>query len=216
VLVELYRARVARELKKDRQAATHWAQAHWLAGDNVRALWYLAEYAERLGQSAEAIKAYRRLTRNGEAARPAFLALVRLTERTEGTAVLRSVLQEVATRFPDDPAPRIDLAYLDLLSGVNLAQAKAVAQQLCSQHPEMPAYRTTLALAHLRHNETAAAQALFQDTRVDGSSLLPGWQAVRTAVLGASGNREAARQLARQIAADRLKPEERALVQPWL
>jgi tetratricopeptide (TPR) repeat protein len=216
VVAEVYRARVARELKKDQQADAHWTQAQGLAADNIRALRYVAEYAERLGQTAEAVKAYRRLTENPDAARPAFVALLRLTERTSNTAALRSLMREVIARFPDDPAPRIDLAYLDLLAGENIAQARAIAKQLCDQHPEMVAYRATLALAHLRGNETAAAQALFKDPSVDGAALRPGWQAVKAAVLGAGGQRDAARQLARLIATERLKPEERALVQPWL
>ncbi len=215
VLAELFRARIARQLKKDRQAATHWAQVHWLAAQHPQAAWYAAEYAERLGETEEAIKAYRRLTHDENYARPAYLALLRLTEKRGSTTELRELMKELVARFPDDPAPRNDLAYLELLSGENVAAAQAMAKQLYEKHPNMLAYRTTLALAYLRANQATVAQSLFREVPVDQTALMPGWQAVRAAVLGASGQPAEARQLAKLIPQDRLRTEERALIAPW-
>jgi hypothetical protein len=216
VLVELYRARVARELKKGQEAELHWAQAHWLAAQHPQALGYLADYAEKLGETAEAVKAYRRLARDPKTARPAYTALVRLAEQKDDTAGLRDLMKELTRLFPDEPAPRNDLAYLELLLRENVASAKTAAQKLVEQYPRMPAYRTTLALAFLRLNDPRAAKAVYDRQPIDWSTALPGWQAVYAAVLGASGDTNGARQVARGIARERLKTEERTLVAPWL
>ena len=215
-LVAVYQARVAQELKKDRQAEQHWAQAQWLAGENPALLSYLAEYAEKVGATAEAAKAYRRLTKTTHTAGAAYLALIRLAEPKADTRELRDLLKEVSRVFPNDPAPRNDLAYLELLRQENIPAATAVARALLAERPQLLAHRTTLALAYLRLNDPQSAKALYRDLKLDWNQVLPGWRAVYAAVLAASGDLKGARQLARSLSRQPLKPEERALVQPWL
>lgn len=216
VLTELYRARVAKELKKDRQAETHWARVQWLATNNPGALRYVADYAEKLGETAESVKAYRKLVRDPKSSRAAYLALVRLANQKHDTAELRRIMQELVALYPNDPVPRIDLAYLQLLARENLSSARSVAKDLYQKQPDMLACRATLALAYLRNNELAAARDLFKDIKLESLSISPGWQAVYVAVLGANGDKNAAHQLARVIPSKQLKAEERALVEPWL
>jgi hypothetical protein len=92
----------------------------------------------------------------------------------------------------------------------------AVSRKLVDFQPLLLAYRTTLALAYLRSNDPASAKAVYAGLEADWATVLPGWQAVYTAVLGATDEPEAARTLARRIPVQRLKPEERALIEPWL
>lgn len=215
-LVALYQARVAQELKKDRQAEQHWAQAQWLAGEDLTLLSYLAEYAEKVGATTEAIKAYRRLTKTPHTAGAAYLALLRLAEQKGDTREARDLLREISRVFPNDPAPRNDLAYLELLKRENVAAATAVAQALFADRPQFLAHRTTLALAYLRMNDPKSAKALYQDLHLDWNQVLPGWRAVYAAVLAANGDLKGARQMANSLARQPLKPEERALVEPLL
>ena len=56
------------------------------------------------------------------------------------------------------------------------------------------------------------AIAAYDETKIDWSAALPGWQAVRAAVLATNGREEEARRLAASINWDRLKPQERDLV----
>lgn len=215
-LVALYQARVAQELKKDRQAEQHWAQAQWLAGEDPALLSYVADYAGKVGATTEAVKAYRRLTKNPPTAAAAYLALVRLAEQKGDTRELRDLLREISRVFPEDPAPRNDLAYLELLQRENLPAATAVARRLFAERPQLLAHRTTLALAYLRMNDPQSAKALYQDLRLDWNQVLPGWRAVYAAVLAANGDLKGAKQQASSLSRQTLKPEERALVEPLL
>jgi tetratricopeptide (TPR) repeat protein len=90
VLAELYRARVATQLKKDRQAAAHWEQVHWLSSSNVNALRYVAEYADKLGDFEHAVRAYKRLARHPQSARVAYLALIRIANQRQDLPELRN------------------------------------------------------------------------------------------------------------------------------
>jgi len=45
---------------------------------------------------------------------------------------------------------------------------------LYEKNPDMLAYRSTLALAYLRHNEINEVQSLCRNLKVDWSSMLPG------------------------------------------
>ena len=105
---------------------------------------------------------------------------------------------------------------MNLLLREHLEASQAVAQKLLEQKPDFLSYRTTAALAYLRLDDVQAARALYEGLSLEWSKVLPGWQAVHVAVRGASGQTHLARVLARQIPLDRLKPEERILVQPYL
>ena len=83
---------------------------------------------------------------------------------------------------------------------------------LVADLPDRAAYRTTLALAYLRKNQPDLALTAYGQEKMDWSSALPGWQAVRAAVLAANGREEEARRLAASVNWDRLKPQERDLI----
>lgn len=212
VLLELYRARVAGELKKDRQKAHHWGQVQWLSSRQPETLWYVARYAERMGEVDQAEYAYRRLTEQPGHARQAWLSLIRLTAASKDTGALRKLLKEVVTEFPDEPVPLNDLAYLDLLTDQNIGPASQVAQRLVTQDPRVLSFRTTLALAHLRAHDYDAAKKLYQDFSVAWATVAPAWRAVYAAVLGANGEVVQAREIAATLKDEPLRPEERALL----
>ncbi|MBI4326071.1 MAG: hypothetical protein HY674_12505 [Chloroflexi bacterium] len=216
LLAELYRARVAKELGETEKAALHWRRVHIEMARQPQAILYVAQYAERIGEKSEAVKAYRRLTQQTALRRQAYEALIRLAEKEGDTFGLREIMKELVALYPDDPAPKNDLAYLNLLLREHLEASKAAAQKLLEQKPDFLSYRTTAALACLRLDDFRAARALYEGLSLEWSTVLPGWQAVHVAVCGAGGETHLARVLARQIPLDRLKPEERLLVQPYL
>ncbi len=216
LLTELYRARVAKELGKTEEAALHWRRVNMELARQPQAILYVAQYAERIGEKSEAIRSYRRLTQHTPLMRQAYEALIRLAEKEGDTYGLREIMKEMAALYPDDPTPKNDLAYLNLLLNEHLETSKAAGQKLLEQNPNSLAGRTTLALAFLRLDDVQAARALYDGLSLEWSKALPGWQAVHVAVRGASGETHLARVLARQIPLDRLKPEERLLVQPSL
>jgi len=75
--------------------------------------------------------------------------------------------------------------------------------------------RATLGLARLHLGRNKEALAAFRKVRVTGTEP-PGALAVRAAILDANGYKEGARGDAHNLAAERLLPEERALIAPLL
>jgi len=215
-LALLFRARAARELGDDREAGLLWDRAAAEAAARPELLWYMARYAERLGESARAAQIYQTLARTQPEPRQAWLSLLRLHEASGDTPALIGVLAAMAERYPQDTAIRNDLAYLRLLTGTESATASAEALARLETGPRIMAYRITAALALLRGGDPAAALHILENSGIpDWSQLQPGWQAVRAATLGATGQHGQARQAARAIPAARLKPEEAALIQVW-
>ncbi len=215
-LREVFLARAALELKAPQAADAHWRRAHLEVAAQPEALLYIAEYAEKVGEVEEARKAYERLAAAPEYSDRAFTGLIRIAEQTGGTRTLREIMRDLSARRPDDPAPLNDMAYLNLLLNERVEASKETALKLHAAQPNVMAFRTTLALAHLRANEVGEAKGMYEGLNLDWRALKPGWQAVHVAVVGEGGEPHLARTLARQIPLPRLKPEERLLIQPWL
>ena len=216
VLRELYLARTARELKMLPEAEAHWRRVQLELATTPQAMMYVAEYAEKIGEIDQARQVYERLTPVPEYSDRAFAGIIRIAERDGGTRTLREIMRDLTARHPDDPAPQNDLAYLNLLLNERVEASREIALKLVSANPNVMAYRTTLALACLRLDDAATARKLYDGLNLDWRKMRPGWQAVHAAVIGASGDTEQARALAKQIPMTGLKPEERALIQPWL
>lgn len=216
VLRDLFRARVAKELGQPEAAALLWRRVHLGASDKPAVWLYIAQYAERIGDADEAAKAWRRLTQDPNLGHTAYEALIQLGEREGNTRALREIMKEMTRAYPDEPEPRNDFAYLNGLLSEDLHAARDTAKRLVAENPNFLAYRTTLALTLWRLNEADAAAALYDGIELDWGAVLPGWQAVRVAVLGSTGKTNLARLAATRIPLNSLKPEERVLLRPYL
>jgi len=213
VFAELYMARAAKELNEPLVAKAHWQRLRSMATGQPMVLWYAARYAEKIDERVEAKKIYHQLAQQPATTRSACVALIRMMEEEGNTVGLRNLMQRLIELYPLDPSPHNDLAYLDLLLGENIGPAKEVALHLVANQPELLSHRTTLALACLRLNDAAAARNAYQGIQIDWTLALPGWQVVYASVLAANGENQAARELTQQIPLERLKPEERMLLQ---
>ncbi|RYD62216.1 MAG: hypothetical protein EOP83_15180 [Verrucomicrobiaceae bacterium] len=127
-LVHLFQARCWKELKDEERAAMAWRSALDSARGDVNMLRYIAGYAEKVGAPEQAERAYRALTQNSKTARFAFEALLRLTPPSE-THRLRDLLAEMAQRWPKEIALTNDLAYLNTLLNVGVAENRATARR---------------------------------------------------------------------------------------
>jgi predicted Zn-dependent protease len=215
-LATLFRARAAREMGDLREADLLWNRALSEATSRPGLLWYMARYAERLGDTARAAQVYETLTRTQADPRQAWLSLVRLHEAAGDTPALIRTLTAMAAHYPSDEAIRNDLAYLNLLTNNDVETAAADALARVAAQPQIMAYRITAAMALLRTGRAPEALRILEESGIpDWTRLQPGWRAVRAAVLGATGDHAAARQAARSIPTARLKPEERALIAVW-
>jgi hypothetical protein len=106
-----------------------------------------------------------------------------------------------------------DAIYLELLTGRTDVQMKTELTRLLERHPEMLAYRTTLALYELRAGNPAGAAKVYDGWQIDWSSAQDRFKAVRVAVLEATGQSEAAKALRETLAGETLRPEETALLE---
>ncbi len=214
-VTELYRARVAQQTGQTEEAALQWRRVQLDVPRKAATLRYVAQYAEQTGELDEATKAYRRLAELPESAADAYAGLMRLADRNGSTRTARDLVKEFTRIAPDNAFARADLAYLNLLLGDDVPAAAEVSRQLYESNTNFVAYRVTRALALFELKETKNAQRLLAATTNDWSTAPAGWQAIRAAIIGGAGDATEARRLARAIPADRLRPEERDLLQPW-
>lgn len=184
---EVFQARAAKELGQLREANAHWTMALSHALPEPAQNLYLARYAEKVGEPRIAAKAWRQVARTPAWALRANLAALPLLEKDGDTRGLREAVQQLARLAPNDPAPRNDAAYLDLLLQENLKAATATAEQLVREQPEVLAYRTTLALARLRAERVEEARKVYVGVEVEWDEAPPRSQAIRAAVLAATG-----------------------------
>ena len=209
----LYEFRTALALGRGEESRQHWSDVRKsMVNADPKTVLYVAQYAERLGMRDDAAKAYRMLTGIAGAERAGYLGLILLTEQSGDTRKLRDQMREFAGRYPSEFEPQNDLAYLDLLLNENVPESMERTAKLVKRFPDMLAYRTTLALAHLRAGDAAAARKVYDGVTINWSTAKPGWHAVYAAVLAASGGQALAHTHAGQIQIARLKPEERVLI----
>jgi tetratricopeptide (TPR) repeat protein len=190
VYAEVFQARAAKELGQLRDANAHWNLALSHALPSLEQNLYLARYAEKMGEHRVAARAWRQVARTPAWALRANLAALSSLEKDGDTRGLREAVQQLTRLAPNDPAPRNDAAYLDLLLEENVPAASATAEQLFQAHPDVLAYRTTLALAYLRTGRLSDAQRLYNGIEVPWPQVPPRSQAVHAAVLTAAGTAE--------------------------
>jgi tetratricopeptide (TPR) repeat protein len=212
---EIFLARAAMELGHSTSADLHWRRAHIAAAPSVEQMWFLATYAEKIGQTDHAEAAFRSLTNNASTARPAYEGLLRIAEKRRDTDSLLEVLREMSKRWPKDPSVRNDYTYFTLLRGKDVEMGMKVAQELVAETPSSLAHRTTLALANVRLKDAMGAMKVYRGLTVPWNRASPSHRAVYAAALGLNGNISEARAQAGAIPLDSLRPEERALISQW-
>jgi predicted Zn-dependent protease len=213
---EGFQARCAMQLGNGAAATIHWNRALSSAERNSEQLAWLALYAEKCGEFDSARKAYHALIPCVADVRPVYQALKELTGRSGTTEQLRQLLADMLRRWPEDPNLRNDYAYLTLLLSQEPAASRRTAEELVRESPESLPRRTTLALACYRLRDYPAASEVYEGRRYDWRLALPGNRAVHAAVLSASGKVAEAREEARAIPRNRLRPEELELIRPLL
>jgi len=209
---------VARTRLGEATAATNEWQRALEAANTAEKLLALATYAEQNQASDVADRAYSEAIRLAPKNRGAYAGRLRLALASGRTAEAQTMTEEIVKIWPDDAEARNQDDYLRLLLGASGVQAEAAerqAQILVDREPFNWSARATLGLARLRLGRAADALAVFRNVRVTGAEA-PGVLAVRAAILAVTGYEEGARGDARNLGAEHLLPEERALIAPLL
>src|SRR5436189_6038 len=199
-------------------AATNEWQRALEAANTADKLLAVAGYAEQNSVNDIADAAYSGAIKIAPKNRAAHAGRLRVALTSGHTAEAQTVAAEIAQLWPDDAAARNQDAYLRLLLGASDGAAEAAEQQaqvLVAQEPSNWLARATLGLARLRLGKKKDALAAIRAPRVTGVEP-PGALAVRAAILAVNGYEEGARGDARNLGAEHLLPEERALIAPLL
>lgn len=217
LMVTLFRARISRELGELKQSEILWNRALSDARTRPEVLWYMASYAEKLKANDLAKLTYLKLTELSSFEKNAYLALIKMHFADGDTRELRDTLKLFTDRFPKELFAINDLSYTNLLLGENIPESNAKAALLLEQDPARMAYRVTLALGALRLYQADLAYSYFMETKIEEITLLqPSWQAIYAAIMGARGETERARSVAKTLSNKKLLPEEKALILPYL
>jgi len=209
---------VARTRLGDTTAATNEWQRALEAANTPEKLLGLANYAEQNHANDVADRAYTEAIRLAPKNRGAYTGRLRVALASDHTAEAQTIAGEIVKLWPQDAAARNQNDYLRLLLGASGDAAEAAerqAQILVAQEPWNWTARATLGLARLRLGKKEDALAAFRTVRATGSEP-PGALAVRATILAVNGYEEGARGDARNLGAEHLLPEERALIAPLL
>jgi len=221
---DMYLARCSAQLGEKTAAENNWQRALESAGGDTQKLLTLADYAEKNGALDIAGAAYNNLTVAAPKLRPAYRGQLRIAEKKQDSKKMHSVLADMEKLWPNDTAIQNDEAYTRLLllrpddqSTKSEAQAiEKVARDLLAREPSSLPHFTLLALALLRQDRAGDALAIYEKLNVPKNVLTPSALAVHAAILAATQRRDDAQSEAAQVPADKLLPEERALIQDLL
>jgi hypothetical protein len=217
VLQHMYLAVAQTRLGSPTGATNEWQRALEVANTPEKLL-TLAKYAEQNSANDIADAAYAGATKIAPRNREANTGRLRLALTAGHTAQAQKIAAEIAQTWPDDEAARNQDAYLRLLLGASGDAAETAerdAQVLVAKEPWNWAARATLGLARLRLGKKQEALQTFRHAHATGSEP-PGALAVRALILAENGYEEGARGDARNLGAEQLLPEERALIAPLL
>lgn len=184
--------------------------------DHPTRLRTVAELAERQGSFEVAGKAWRQLGLQPGQALVSLRALQRIADRRGDTWTARDHARKALRAGSPRPSLPLEIAYYDLLLGENLDQALTQALAYVAGHPRDFFARATVALAHLRRAEPTQARAALERFVVENPQPRPEILAILAATCGQNGLTLRAREIAARVPLDRLRPEERDLVAPWL
>ncbi|SRR5581483_1083179 len=215
-VLESFRARTAQEKGSSLDAEVHWNHALSLANADPGKLRFVANFAQQSRANAVALKAYDQLAKYPEHMDFAIRQTALLSEAGRDLDVQRVAAAKISSRKPDDPNAAAQLAYLNLLAGVDVDRNAAMAKSLVEKYPDRLSYRVAAALGYLRRHDPGPALAQFKPEGappIEWQKTPANWRAVYAAALRANDQDAAAREIIATIPKDKLTPEERVLIE---
>ena len=212
----LAKVQAAMMSKNSQSRESHLAELVRASANHPAKLRSAAELAEQKGATNIAIEAWKQLGTLPGQSSTSLRALQRLADRRGDTWTARDYARNLLRAHASLPGLKLEIAYYDLLLGENIEAAFHEAQTQSGSRPRDFFPRTVLALAHLRRGAPDAARVALERFYVEEPQLRPDALAVIAATLGQNGYAVRAGEIASKIPLDRLRPEERELVRPWI
>ena len=214
--MDMLLSREAAATHQNSAAEKHLLSASQDAERDARQLILAANYAESMGYTNTALQIWDRVLNVRERSVVAASQILRLSKDQDDLTAEQRALHRLASQASADSRLAAESAERDLLVNVDVEPAlKAIERQIASE-PNEVRWRFAAALADLRRNNPSGALARIEQIEMANTQLPPRSRAIYAAVLGANQQREAARRMARQLAGERLKSQERELIQPYL
>ena len=175
----------------------------------------LAQNAQARGDSKRTVECYRVAFEIGIGDRESralwqqyFLATLSQPDLEESLRVAR----EIAERYPDELLPQNNLAYLSLLLDQNVDEALIASQALVEANPDVPGFRTTLALALLKAGSADEAWTVLDADMIDWSEQDAGSRVIVALVARKVGRQQLALELVSDVDPKAILPAERELL----
>ena len=212
----LARIKAAIKARDSTRRDHHFSELVEACGDEPDRIRAVAEFAEKEGALDVAAITWKKFGAAPGQTTVAQRALQRIADRRGDTWNARDHARNALRSDATLPSLKLEIAYYDLLLGENIEAALAEARAGVSEDPRDFFARAAVALAHLRLGEPEKARVALDRFLLDTPQPRPDALAILAATCGQNGFVVRAREIAAKIPLDRLRPEERELLLPWL
>jgi len=215
-LIHCLRASAAFSEGAPERVAAHLEQAAAAVGRDAKGHLIVARFAESFQQPRIALARWRDLAEKFGGGLDAVMEIVRLARKVDDLPASKPALVALRNRMTTDVGAALIAGYVQGLMGGMPPDALVQLREIVRTNSPAIHYIGVLGLAEWRSGDPNAALRVMEAQGMDWAKAEPRFQAVYAAVLGAAGQREAARNVARRVPAEQLVREERALLEPWL
>ena len=173
-LGHLFLARVYAEEGDFRRTDIEWGKVRLNSGSDPEKLWFLVDYAGKLGLVPQAQETLEHLTELPGDTRKAYEKWLVLEQRQGNVTGMNEVLGRMSEYYAKDDAVLNDFLYTNFLLKKDVKSSLERAIKLQKTDPNLLAYRITLALGYMRVNEPQKALMLFEGFKVPWGEVRPG------------------------------------------
>ncbi len=173
----------------------------------------LSYWAERSGQTNLAMKSLMPLLQVRSVLPNAGRRILVLSASVDSLELTLPTLRALRSYAPNDKSVQSAFAHVALVLNENVADAAAAATELLASNPNSLGNRILTAFAHFRQGKFAEAMETLEEGGLDTSAVDPRLKVLVAVIRHGAGQRDAARQLAREIPLPALKLEERRLLE---
>lgn len=198
--------------KRD-EASSLLRSAGKLASGNPNFVQQVAVFATQMGQPALASELWDELLNDPGTVVPTSAILLRKARDQDDLELERKVYRQLIGPLSQQTEVRFQHAYLNGLFNERLVDAETQLTALLTQDLSSIRYRAALALVKIRLGKGPEALSLCETGDINWGAQEPRWRAIYAAALRADGQMPAARRTASKIPLDRLKAQERLLLE---
>lgn len=216
VLRDVYRAVIASRLGTPQEVASHLSNAAQGTRNEPSLARLVAVYAEAFDQPRIAAEALQSLMGSPSQVPIVAPEVMRLLSAVDDTRPVLQTLDRLLQFSPRDENLLNERAWWHAVTGQQLEPALGAATELVQKNPANLRFTATLALVHLRQHDPEKALIAAETPFHSVTNPPPRLRLAYSAALGASGQREAARRIARSLDLQSLRSAEKHLIADWI